>query len=75
MNGQTDTLIYDVAEMGRAIKKRRETLGYTQSFVSRHTGLSISFISEVENGKETAQIAKVMKLLLSLGLDLRLTER
>ncbi len=62
-------------ELGVQIKKRREKLQYTQSYVSEYTGLSISFISEVENGKETAQIGKVMQLIEILGMDLEIKER
>ena len=62
-------------ELGKKKKKRREKLQYTQSYVSEYTGLSISFISEVENGKETAQIGKVMQLIEILGMDLEIKER
>lgn len=67
--------INTVTELGLQIKIRREKLGYTQAYVSEYTGLSISFISEVENGKETAQINKVMQLMQILGMDLEIKER
>ena len=63
------------AEFGAAIKQRRRTLHYTQAFLSDFSGLSVSFISDVENGKETAEIGKILKLANLLGLDFVLKER
>lgn len=67
--------INDVVQLGKQIRIRREKLGYTQSYISEYTGLSVSFISEVENGKETAQISKVMQLIQILGMDIDIKER
>ncbi len=67
--------ITDTRELGKQIKYRREKLGYTQAYISDYTGLSVSFISEVENGKETAQLNKVLELIQILGMDLEITER
>lgn len=62
-------------EFGLALKKRRKELNYTQAFVSEVTGFSTSFISELENGKETAEIGKAIYLANMLGLNLSLKER
>lgn len=67
--------VKDSSELGKEIKKRRKSLGYTQTEISLRTGLSASFISEVENGKETAEVGKVMFLLSILGLNLFVEER
>lgn len=67
--------INDVVELGKQIRARREKLGYTQAYISEYTGLSVSFISEVENGKETAQISKVLQLIQILGMNLEIKER
>ncbi len=50
--------INTVKELGLQIKLRREKLGYTQAYVSEYTGLSISFISEVENGKKQLKLVR-----------------
>ena len=39
------------------------------------TGFSVSFISDLENGKETIEIGRAFKLANSLGLDIELNER
>lgn len=67
--------IRDSKELGEEIKKKRKSLGYTQTDISVRTGLSASFISEVERGKETAEIGKVLLLLSILGLNVLVEER
>lgn len=67
--------IRDSKEIGEVIKQKRKSLGYTQTDISTRTGLSASFISEVENGKETAEIGKVLLLLSILGLNVLVEER
>ena len=67
--------ITSCAEFGAAIKQRRKALRYTQAFLSEFSGLSVSFISDVENGKETAEFGKILLLANLLGLDFVLKER
>lgn len=67
--------IRDSKELGEEIKMKRKSLGYTQTDISMRTGLSASFISEVERGKETAEIGKVLLLLSILGLNVLVEER
>ena len=43
-------------ELGNIIRNRRKELKYTQAFLSEYTGLSVSFISDVERGKTTVEI-------------------
>mgnify|MGYP003305461678 CR=1 FL=1 len=67
--------ITDVKDIGLEIKKRRKALGYTQADISDYTGLSISFIADVEHGKATVEFGKVLKLVNILGLDCLLQVR
>lgn len=62
-------------DLGSAIRKRRKELGYTQSFVSEQTGLSVSFISDTENGKPTGEIGKIINLVNLLGMDVFIRTR
>ena len=62
--------IRSVEELGEAIRTRRKELHYTQAFLAEFTGFSVSFISDVERGKATAEIGKTLQLLMILGLDL-----
>ena len=67
--------VNNTKELGKMIRQRRKELGYTQGFLSEYSGLSASFISNLENGKKTAEIGKVMFLLSLLGLDMELKPR
>ena len=61
--------ITDTASLGNAIRSRRKELNYTQGYISEITGLSISFLSDLENGKPTAEIGKTIEVINLLGLD------
>ena len=67
--------IRSVEELGEAIRTRRKELHYTQAFIAEFTGFSVSFISDVERGKATAEIGKTLQLLMILGLDLSVERR
>lgn len=68
-------IVRDTASFGKALKERRKKLGYTQEFLSRFSGFSISFISDLENGKPTAELGKALTLANLLGLDFILMPR
>ncbi len=67
--------ITDARSFGKALRDRRKALGYTQIYISEISGMSSSFISELENGKATAELGKAIELANLLGLDLTLQER
>ena len=79
--------IHNSADFGIALKKRRRELGYTQRYISEFTGFSIcftfkiisnfsiSFISDLENGKSTAEMGKAIYLANLLGLDIEVNSR
>ena len=67
--------ITSTMEFGRTIRNKRKKLGYTQAQLSEYTGFSTSFISDLENGKETVEIGKALFLLQLLGLDLAINNR
>ena len=48
---------------------------YTQAYLAEYTGFSASFISDLERGKETAEIGKTIFLIQILGMDLCLEKR
>lgn len=67
--------ITDSKVLGNAIRKRRKELHYTQAYLAEFTGFSVSFISDLERGKTTAEIGKTIILINLLGLDLLVEER
>ena len=68
-------MITDAASFGQALRARRRELGYTQAFLSEVSGFSVSFISDLENGKRTVELEKAIRLANLLGLDCSLTPR
>lgn len=67
--------ITDAVSFGRALRQRRKDLHYTQAFLAEFSGLSVSFISDLENGKSTTELGKALFLSNLLGLDCSLDSR
>lgn len=67
--------ITDAKSFGQAIRLRRKELGITQAYISEFTGLSVSFLSDLENGKKTSELDKAISVAMLLGLDLNMTVR
>ena len=67
--------IADMAVLGQLIRAHRKQQGVTQAQLSMFAGVSPKFISELENGKTTAEIGKTLRVLQYLGLDLKVTPR
>ncbi|MGR9585275.1 helix-turn-helix domain-containing protein [Pandoraea sputorum] len=67
----TDELINGAASLGRTIRLARLQQGFTRDALALATGLSPKFISQVEAGKPTAQLGKVLQLLNELGVSVR----
>lgn len=68
-------MITDAKDFGMAIRTRRRELGFTQAFLSEFSGFSVTFISDLENGKSTAELGKALHLASLLGLDCILKPR
>jgi HTH-type transcriptional regulator/antitoxin HipB len=58
------------AELGQLVRKIRKEQGLTQLDVAGLAGLSNRFVIDLERGKETLQIQKVLDVLGLLGLEL-----
>ena len=67
--------ISDAKSLGAAIRERRKELKYTQAFLSEFTGLSASFISDLERVKPTAEIEPTLLVINMLRMDLCLEKR
>lgn len=67
--------ITDAKTLGQAVRMRRKELNYTQAYVAEFTGLSVTFISDLERGKPTAEIEKTIRLINILGMDLLVEKR
>ncbi len=56
-------------ELGKLIRGVRKSQHLTLEKVSGISNLSMRFLSELERGKETAELGKVLKTLSQLGLE------
>ncbi len=57
-------------QVGELIRKRRKSLSLKQADLALVSGTGVRFISDLENGKETCELGKVLKVLRNLGMDL-----
>ena len=62
-------------ELGKAIRKRRRELGYTQTEVADFSGCGLTFVSALERGKKTAELEKTLQVINTLGIDILLEPR
>ena len=72
LNGVED-LKYAPQDIGRLVRETRKGLGVTQKELALTSGTGLRFIIELEKGKETAEIGKVLTILQTLGIQLTLT--
>ena len=55
--------------MGKRIRDLRRAQGVTQAQLAGLSNTGIRFISDLENGKETCQLGKILHVLATLGVD------
>ena len=70
-----DMRIISVESISEAVKNRRKQLGLTQSETAAMCNVGARFFSELENGKETLQMNKVLHCLEMLGINLYAVNR
>jgi y4mF family transcriptional regulator len=64
---------YTVQEIGQMIRESRKRLGVTQKDLALTSGTGLRFVIDLEKGKETCQIGKVLTVLHTLGIGIALT--
>ena len=62
--------ITSAQELGQAIRKRRKELGYTQTELADFSRCGLTFVSDLERGKKTAELEKALQVVNVLGIDL-----
>jgi y4mF family transcriptional regulator len=60
--------IIDTRQLGSAIRTRRKQLKVTQKELAMTCGTGLRFIVDLEKGKPSCQVGKVLRVLQSLGL-------
>lgn len=59
-------------QIGEQIKSTRKSLGVTQRDLAMTSGTGLRFIIELERGKPTCQLGKVLTVLNTLGITVRM---
>jgi HTH-type transcriptional regulator / antitoxin HipB len=60
-------------QIGELVKVTRKSLGVTQRDLAMTSGTGLRFIIELEKGKPTCQLSKVLTVLNTLGISMKLT--
>jgi transcriptional regulator with XRE-family HTH domain len=64
--------IYKPSSLGDAIRYYRTEAGLTQAQLAEMAGLQRSYLSELEGGKETEQVKRLLRVLRQLGVRMTL---
>jgi y4mF family transcriptional regulator len=64
--------IQKTEDLSKAIKGRRKSLKLTQAECAAFCGVGLRFFSELENGKQSLHLGKVMQVLQMLGLKMQI---
>ncbi|MBQ7079374.1 MAG: helix-turn-helix transcriptional regulator [Fibrobacter sp.] len=67
--------IFKTEDISSVIKKRRKSLNLTQANCAAFCGVGIRFFSELENGKQSLHLGKVLQVLQTLGLKTIISEK
>jgi len=63
------------SQFGEAIRRFRKLRGLTQQELADLAGCSIMYVSQLERGKETAELGKALRILDVLDVDITFTDR
>jgi y4mF family transcriptional regulator len=64
-----------VAELGAALRAERKALGLNQADLALAAGVGLRFVVELEAGKPTVQLMRVLRVIAALGGTLQLVGR
>lgn len=67
--------ILNTKSLGDVVRQQRKSQGATQVEFASLCGVGVRFISDLENGKPTIEMGKVLQVLNSLGLELAIQPR
>ena len=60
--------LYTAASIGPAIRHYRKQAGLTQAQLADQVGLTVTYLSRLENGQETEQVRRIVAVLKQLGV-------
>ena len=63
-------IVYSTEDLGLLIRSERKAQGYTQTELAELANTSLSFLSNLENGKDSSEIGKALRIVATLCIDL-----
>lgn len=70
-----DNIILNPKDLGLVVRDARKAQGLSQDDLAGITGTGRRFIGDLEGGKPTAQLGKVLHVLSALGVALNATQK
>jgi transcriptional regulator with XRE-family HTH domain len=64
--------VYTPASLGAALRHYRHQAGLSQAELARRAGINRTYLSALEQGKETEQLRRLLRLLKQLGVRITL---
>lgn len=63
-------MMLDATAIGNIVREERKALGLRQAELAAASGVGVRFIVELERGKPTVQIGRVLAVLSALGCSI-----
>ena len=64
--------VYTPESIGTAIRHYRQQAGLSQAELAELSGLNRSYLSDLERGRETEQVKRILRVLRQLGVRMTL---
>ena len=68
-------VIQKASDIGKAIRQKRKEIGMTQTEAAGLCNVGIRFLSELENGKPTLEIDKVLQVVSMFGFSMSMRNK
>ncbi len=65
-------VVKQTKEIGELVRRRRKETGLTQRRTSGLAGVGVRFLGELERGKSTVELGRVLHVLDILGLEIHI---
>ena len=67
--------VYSTADIGAVVRSARKAASLTQRDLAEACGCGVRFISDLENGKPTVELGRVIRVMNTLSLDIDISAR
>ncbi len=64
--------VNSMAEIANAVREARRSQGISQTVLAQLSNVGLRFVCEIEHGKKSVRFDKLLSVLTTLGMSLRL---